>query len=68
MDFPRAVLISFELLTRSTTTPAEPVPSSKPGRTRAAIRKALTSIMFAQFGIGRRRYVDPPEQIHKSGA
>jgi hypothetical protein len=55
MDFPRVVLISFELLTRSTTTPAEPVPSSKPGGTRAAIRKALTSVTFAHFDIGRRR-------------
>jgi hypothetical protein len=49
MDSPRVVLISFDLLTSSTTTPAEPVPSSKPGGTGAAIRRALTSVTFAHF-------------------
>jgi hypothetical protein len=55
MDSPRVVLISFDLLTSSTTAPAEPVPPSKSGRTGAAIRKALTSVTFAHFDIGRRR-------------
>ncbi|MDT7678505.1 MAG: hypothetical protein QOD82_6407 [Pseudonocardiales bacterium] len=55
MDSPRVVLISFDLLTSSTKTPAEPVPSSKPGSTGASIRKALTSVTFAHFDIGRRR-------------